>query len=131
MSYMQDGNRKEFLIIVKTKKFINYLDKILVNISKKDYRYKDNLINISLELLSLYYQVNSEINNDIVKKDLIIIKNKLSMIDFYIELFFEKGYFEKSNVSNLCKKTLEIAKMTSGWEKYKFGNKDAEKNSNS
>ena len=54
-------NNDRFQIVIKIKKFIFYLDDILINYPKKEYVLKDAITKDSLTILELVYEANNSL----------------------------------------------------------------------
>lgn len=108
-------NNEKFQLVIKMKKFIFYLDDILVNYPKKEYVLKDAIMKDSLKVLELIYEANSSIDrNNYLDK----ISSKLSMLDFYFEKSYKNKYISKKVFDKIIFELTTIMKMLYGWIKY-------------
>ena len=79
MNLENNASSKEFLILTKYKDFMNILDKIIENIPKKDYFYKNKLKELSIELLYSINKTNNE-DNYIAGALVVKCKDKISIL---------------------------------------------------
>lgn len=108
-------NNEKFQLVIKMKKFIFYLDDILVNYPKKEYVLKDAIMKDSLKVLELIYEANSSLDkNSYLDK----ISSKLSMLDFYFEKSYKNKYIRKKVFDKVIFELTTIMKMLYGWIKY-------------
>ena len=106
---------ERFKLVIKMKKFIFYLDDILVNYPKREYILKDAIMRDSLKVLELIYEANSSIDrNNYLDK----ISSKLSMLDFYFEKSYRNKYINKKVFDKVIFELTTIMKMLYGWIKY-------------
>lgn len=86
MNLENNASSKEFLILTKYKDFMNILDKIIENISKKDYFYKNKLKELSIELLYSINKTNNEDNYKYISGAYKVeINSLINTIDYIIE----------------------------------------------
>ena len=101
-------------ILSSYKEFLYDIEKILVNVPKKDYISRSNFYNKSIEILELIYYANNVSNK---KEYQLKIITKISVLDFYIERLYKKQYISESTTIKYSKKLNEITKMVYGWIK--------------
>lgn len=103
-----------FLLLSKTQKIIEYYNKHLINFPKKEYLLKQCIEKNMYELIECLFAYNI---NDIEKikqkylKDFLV---KLSMLDFYTNVSYEKRAIGKRQLDVITKVIIEIRKMTYG-----------------
>ena len=104
---MQD----KLLIITKTKKSINYIEKIVKNYPHTETMLKNKLVCSYYDLLELVYKANiyKEIN---CMKDILV---KLRVIEFYIKLSLDKKLINFKKYEIIGNNLLEINKMVNSW----------------
>lgn len=105
-------NEDRFKVINNIKSFIDYLDKILVNYPKTSFNLQKRLENTSYDLLELVYLTN--IIHDRLNNQKIII-SKISMLDYYLEISYNKKYISFKKFNYLVNKLDIIKKMIIGW----------------
>jgi len=107
-------NNDKFNVINKTKKFIEFIDSVVINYPRREYVLKDKMITTSYDLLEFIYLGNvSEDKIDIQKK----ILSKISMLDFYLEQSYNKECISLKKMQNGSRQLNEIRKMVYGWIK--------------
>ncbi len=103
-----------FLMLSKTEKTIQYINRILVNYPNKEYVLKGNIEKNMYELIECIfaYQIN---DTDRIKqkylKDFLV---KLSMLNFYIGVSLEKKCISKRQHEVIGRFLIEIRKITYG-----------------
>jgi len=107
-------NKDRFNVINNVKDFINYIDTLLVNYPRTSLNLKNRIEATSYDLLELLFLTNI-IDNRINNQKIII--SKISMLDYYLEVSYNKKYisFKKMNVG--ITKLDIIKKMILGWIK--------------
>lgn len=103
-----------FFLLSKTEKTIQYINKVLVNYPNKEYVLKTNMEKNMYELMECIfaYQIN---RTDRIKqkylKDLLV---KLSMLNFYVGVSFEKKCISKRQYEVIGRFLVEIRKIIYG-----------------
>lgn len=115
MNLENNASSKEFLILTKYKDFMNILDKIIENIPKKDYFYKNKLKELSIELLYFINKTNNEDNYKLISSYKVEINSLINTIDYIIERLFIKGYIAKTSLKKVSYKLSEINRMSNKW----------------
>ena len=110
----EDMNKDRFNVINNVKDFINYMDTLLVNYPRTSFNLKNRIEVTSYDLLELLFLTNI-IDNRINNQKIII--SKISMLDYYLEISYNKKYisFKKMNIG--ITKLDTIKKMVLGWIK--------------
>ena len=107
---MQD----KLLIVTKTKKSIDYVEKVIVNFPRTEIVLKNKLISSYYELLELIYKAN--IYKDInCMKDVLV---KIRMIEYYIKVSLDKKIISFKKYEIIGNNLLEINKMVNSWIVY-------------
>ena len=99
-----NSNNERFILLNKTKKFINNCDNIIINLPNKENSLRNNFKNELYTLLKnlMYYKDNYSIN--IKSKYLMEYIINIDMIDYYLE-----ECINKKNISEKeLKKTLKL-----------------------
>lgn len=115
MNLKNNASSKEFLILTKYKDFMNILDKIIENIPKKDYFYKNKLKELSIELLYSINKTNNEDNYKLISSYKVEINSLINTIDYIIERLFIKGYIVETSLKKVSYKLSEINRMSNKW----------------
>ena len=115
MNLENNASSKEFLILTKYKDFMNILDKIIENIPKKDYFYKNKLKELSIELLYFINKTNNEDNYKLISSYKVEINSLINTIDYIIERLFIKGYISETSLKKVSYKLSEINRMSNKW----------------
>ena len=101
-----------FKILNNTYKTINYINKILVNYPKKEMVLKQNIEKNNYELIECIFAYNVNDSSRIKEKYLKDFIVKLSMIDFYSNISFDKRIISQRQLEILGRNLLEIKKMS-------------------
>ena len=94
---------------------MNILDKIIENIPKKDYFYKNKLKELSIELLYSINKTNNEDNYKFINSYKVEINSLINTIDYIIERLFIKGYIAETSLKKVSYKLSEINRMSNKW----------------
>lgn len=116
---MYQINNKDFIILIRYKEFITYLDKVLENVSRKDMFYKDKIRKESIEVLELIIKIGFDEEKN--TNDKIIVRSKLGVVDFLLDRLFNLKYISEKQIYKLGLYLSEIIKMINGI--YKNGSK--------
>ena len=108
---------EKFRIIQFIRELINNIDKNLENFPKKDIELKNRIRNNSCDLLEIAYLANTT-KNITKKKDLLEqIIAKIKVIDFLLNLCYEKEIINSKRYMKFGIKIDDILKYTLGWGK--------------
>ena len=108
---------EKFRVIQFIREFIIASDKILENFPKSELELKNRIRNNSYDLLEITYEANS-INNIEYKKELLFhIIAKIKVMDFLINLSYDKKLITQKKYYVLGRKLDDIAKFVNGWLK--------------
>ncbi len=94
---------------------MNILDKIIENIPKKDYFYKNKLKELSIDLLYSINKTNNEDNYKFISSYKVEINSFINTIDYIIERLFIKGYIAETSLKKVSYKLSEINRMSNKW----------------
>ena len=108
---------EKFKVIQFIRELIVYIDRNLENFPKKDIEIKNRLRNVSYDLLELAYLAN--ITRNINKKMELLeeIIAKIKIIDFLLNLCYEKEIINSKKYMKFGNKMDDILKYTLGWIK--------------
>lgn len=112
---MNSLGSNDFIIVNKTLLFINNIDNLISNIPRRDYYYKDKLVNDSYLLLEYIMRANYSISNDIRNNCLTEILVKLCIIDKLLERFYKKKYISEKQLYTSVKLLTEVYRMVKKW----------------
>lgn len=113
---------EKFKVIQFIRELLLKIDKELDNFPKKDIEIKNRIKNSSYDLLELSYEANTTIDIEYKKKLLLKITAKIKVIDFLINLSYDKQLITEKKYYKLAQKMDDIVKYTSGWLKKLEGN---------
>ena len=97
------------------------VDKELDNFPKKDIELKNRIRTATYDLLELSYEANSSQDIEYKKKLLTTMISKVKIIDFLLDLSYEKQLITEKKFFKLATKLEDIAKYTNGWLKTIIG----------
>ena len=108
---------EKFKVIQFIRELIVYIDRNLDNFPKKDIEIKNRLRNSSYDLLNLAYLAN--ITRNINKKNELLeeIISKIKVIDFLLNLCYDKEIINSKKYMKSGNKMDDILKYTLGWIK--------------
>ena len=107
-------NNDRFQVINNMKRFIKFIDNIIINYPRSCNILKERLYYTSYEILELIFYANVIDNRlDIQKK----IISKISMLDFYLELSYDKKCISLKKYNYGSRELDTIKKMIFGWIK--------------
>ena len=108
---------EKFKAINFIREIIVYLDNLLDNLPKKDLELKNRIRNNSYDLLELSYEAN--LNNDKMEKERLLSKSiaKLKILDFLINLCYDKQIINSKKYVRFGKSIDDITKYLVGWKK--------------
>ncbi len=104
----------ELIILKKYKLFLFSIERILVNVPKKDYICRSSFYNKAIEVLELIHTANVVEEKKEYQKQIIA---KLAVLDFYIERLKHNKYISESYAKELSLKLNELVSMIYGWIK--------------
>lgn len=106
---------EKFKVIQFIRELLEMIDQDMDNFTKKDIELKNELRNKSYEMLETAYLANSM--PDVKRKKEIIIKliAKVKVVDFIINLSFDKEIITKKKYLKFGQKTDDIVRYATGW----------------
>ena len=108
---------EKFKVINFIRELIVYMDKYLVNFPNKELEIKNKLRSESYELLELGYNANIT-KNKAKKADMLEnIIAKIKVIDFLLNLCYDKQIINSKRYVKFGEKLDDILKYTIGWQK--------------
>lgn len=108
---------EKFKAINFIRELILYLDEMLNNFPKKDIELKNRIRSNSYDLLEIAYEAN--LNNSKDEKEKLISKAmaKIKVLDFLINLCYDKEIINSKKYIRFGKNIDDIAKYLAGWKK--------------
>ncbi len=108
---------EKFKIIQFIRELIIYIDDNLDNFPKKDIELKNRIRNASYDLLEYAYKANINSNLDEKRNSLENIMAKVKIIDFLLNLCYDKQIINSKRYLKFGEKIDDILKYTLGWKK--------------
>ena len=109
--------QEKFKVIQFIRDLIIHIDKQLDNFPKKDIELKSKIRNISYAILELSYEANASSNVEYRKQLLERIIAKVKVLDFLINLCYEKEIINGKRYLKFGEDLDDILKYTLGWIK--------------
>ncbi len=109
--------QEKFKIIQFIRELIVHIDSQLDNFPKKDIELKNRIRNTSYDLLELIYRANVISNPESKKNMLEEIIAKIKIIDFLLNLCYDKQIINSKRYLKFGEKIDDILKYTMGWIK--------------
>lgn len=106
-----------FKILNNTYKTINYLNKLLVNFPKKEIVLKNNIEKTCYIAIENIFAFNLNDTARIKEKYLKELLVKLSMLDFYIRVSYDKKIISRHQFEVVTRFLIQIRKMAFGLKK--------------
>lgn len=108
---------EKFKVINFIRELIVYLDNLLENFPKKDVELKNRIRQNSYDLLEIAYEANLEEN--LTSKKILLNKAlaKLKILDFLINLCYDKKIINVKRYTRFGSKIDDIVKYITGWKK--------------
>ncbi len=103
-----------FNMLSKTERLINYYNKLLINYPKKELVLSSNIESTMYNLIELIFSYNINTTNRIKQKYIKDFLIKLSMLDFYTKISFNKKIISKRQYEVVGRAIIEIRKITYG-----------------
>lgn len=108
---------EKFKVIQFIRELIIYIDRNLDNFPKKDIELKNRIRNNSYDLLEITYLANATKNNERKEELLEQVISKIKIIDFLLNLCYEKEIINSKKYMKFGTKMDDILKYTLGWMK--------------
>jgi len=109
--------QEKFKIIQFIRELIIHVDNQLDNFPKKDIELKNRIRNITYDLLELVYKANVTTEDNNKKKLLEEVVAKIKMLDFLLNLCYDKEIINEKRYLKFGEKLDDILKYTLGWMK--------------
>ncbi len=108
---------EKFKVIQHIRELILLIDKEMENFPKKEIELKNRIRMNSYDILELVYEANN--SDDIILKKALLQKviAKIKVIDFLLNLSYDKKIITEKKFIRFGDKIDEIAKCTTGWLK--------------
>ena len=103
-----------FNILNKTKKIHEYINKLIVNFPKKEYILKNNIETSMYEMIRSIFSCNIQDSFRIREKYLKDFLIELSMLNYYMEISYQKKYISKRQSDVVGRAFIELRKMLYG-----------------
>lgn len=110
-------NKEKFKIIQFIRDLILYIDKNLDNFPKKDIELKNRIRTNSYDLLEIAYEANTTEDTKYKKELLVKCISKMKIIDFLLNLSYDKEIINQKRYLQFAAKLDDIAKYINGWLK--------------
>lgn len=107
-------NNDRFKVINNIKLFIKYVDNIIVNYPRCSFNLKNRLENTCYDVLELLFLANIIKDGQLYQRQII---SKINMLDFYLELSYDKKYISLKALNKGIRQLDTISKMILGWAK--------------
>ena len=106
---------EKFKVINFIRELILSIDKNLDNFPKKDIELKNRIRNASYDLLEIAYEANMTSNMDRKKELLEKVVAKVKIIDFLLNICYEKMIIDQKRYFKFGEKLDDIVRYTVGW----------------
>lgn len=103
-----------FKVLSNSYKTINYVNKLLINFPNKEVVLKHNIEKNNYDIIELIFAYNINDSNRIKDKYLKDLLVKLSMMDFYLRISYDKKLISKHQYEVVVRFLMEIKKMVYG-----------------
>lgn len=107
-------NNEGFKLLSNLEKTINYINKELFNYPKYDVVLRNNIESTMYNLVELIHSYRITTNNRIKEKNLNDFIIKLSMLDYYIRISYEKRIINSHKLVVITNFLIEIRKIVYG-----------------
>lgn len=112
---------EKFKVIQFIRQLILVVDNELENYPKKDIEIKNRIRTSSYDLLELAYEANFTKDKEEKERLLMKITAKVKIIDFLLNLSYDKKLITQKKYLNMARRIDDIAKYTNGWIKTTIG----------
>ena len=107
--------KEKFKVIEYVRELILLIDSKMDNFPKKDIELKNRIRSNSYDILELCYEANT-VQDDKKKKDLLnLVVAKIKVIDFLLNLSYDKEIINQKQYYRFGTKIDDITKYTCGW----------------
>ncbi len=106
---------EKFKVLQFVRELILTIDKEMENFPKKDIELKNRIRNNSYDLLEILYEANN--SQDIVDKKKLLNKGlaKVKIVDFLLNMSFDKKIITEKKYYKHARKLDDITKYITGW----------------
>ena len=108
---------EKFKVIQFIRELILRVDRELENFPKKEMEIKNRIRTSTYDILELSYEANTALEIEHKKKLLVKIISKIKIIDFLLNLSYDKALITEKKYYKLAQRLDDIAKYTNGWLK--------------
>lgn len=108
---------EKFKVIQFVREFIIYIDKDLENYPRKYFEIKTKIRQDSYEILEMLYEVNIIKDKELKLRMLEKVVAKLKLIDFLINLSYDKALISNKKYLKIGLKLDDISRFITGWYK--------------
>ena len=108
---------EKFKAIQFIRELILYLDEMLEGFPKKDLEISRNIKQESYDMLKLAYTANVTTDMELRKRNLEQIIVAIKLLDFFVDLSYNKKIINQKKYSKISLKLDDIVKYTTGWLK--------------
>ena len=108
---------EKFKIIQFIREYLLIIDKQMDNFPKKDIELKNRIRVNSFDILELAYEANTAEDIEYKKRLLLKIIAKIKVVDFLLNLSYEKQIITEKKYYKFGNKLDDIIKYTTGWIK--------------
>lgn len=108
---------EKFKVIQYIRELILIIDKQLDNFPKKDIEIKNRIRNLSYDLLENAYKANTITELTLKKDELETLIAKIKVMDFLINLCYEKEIINTKRYMKFGERLDDILKYSTGWLK--------------
>ena len=107
-------NNENFKLLSNLEKTINYINKELLNYPRYDVVLRNNIESTMYNLVELVHSYRITTNNRIKEKNLNDFIIKLSMLDYYMRVSYEKKIINSHKLTVITNYLIEIRKIVYG-----------------
>ena len=108
---------EKFKVVQYIRELILNIDNQLENFPKKDIELKNRIRNLSYELLENAYKANTISDNDIKRQNIELMIAKIKVLDFLINICYDKQIINSKKYIKFGNKMDDILKYSFGWLK--------------
>ena len=108
---------EKFKVIELIRELILAIDKEMVNYPKKDIELKNKIRLNTYDILELSYEANVTTNIEDKRKLMFKLISKIKVIDFLLNLSFDKKIISEKRYYSFGRRLDDIAKYINGWLK--------------
>jgi len=108
------NNNENFKLLSNLEKTINYINKELLNYPRYDVVLRNNIESTMYILVELVHSYRITTNNRIKEKNLNDFIIKLSMLDYYMRVSYEKKIINSHKLTVITNYLIEIRKIVYG-----------------